>query len=66
MTKSENAVPGYDFLDDVKFLSPYSAGYYLPLICADVVGLFTEQNLQNHRGFKKRKVKYLLPRLKLG
>lgn len=42
MAKSENAVPNYDFPDGVKFLSPYSAGDYLPLICTDLGGLFIE------------------------
>lgn len=65
MTKSENAVPSYDVPDGVKFLSPYSAGDYLPLSCADLVGLIIEQNLQNHLCFKKRKAKYLL-RMKSG
>lgn len=65
MTKSENAAPSYDFSDGVKFPSPYSAGDYLPLSCADLVGLFIEQKQQNHLGFKKRKAKYL-PSVKPG
>lgn len=65
MTKSENAVPSYDFPGGVKFLSPYSDGDYLPLSCADLVGLFIEQKQQNHLGFKRRKAKYL-PRVKRG
>lgn len=54
MTKSENAVPSYDFLDGVKFLIPYSAGD-LPLICADVAGLSLNGNNKIILALKREK-----------
>lgn len=65
MTKSEDALPSYEFPGGVNFLSPWSAGDYLPLSCAGLVGLFVEQKQQNQHDSKMRKAKYV-PGVKPG
>lgn len=65
MIESENAVCSYEFPGGVNFLSPWSAGDYLPLSCAGLVGPFIEQKQQSQLDSKMRKTKYL-PRVKPG